>query len=75
MIVIGSSNIIMDLQPIIGPWLLFQFPNQDSLGWGSARRKASAYTQDNTNTHNRTDSNVSSGIRSHNSDVWAGEDS
>jgi hypothetical protein len=38
-----------------GPWpLLLQFLNHTQsvglLGWGSARRKAATYTQDNTNT-------------------------
>jgi hypothetical protein len=44
----------MALQPCVGPWTLFQFFNpihgpQDSLDRGSARLKASTYTQDNTN--------------------------
>jgi hypothetical protein len=47
-------TIIMALQPF-GPWPLFQFLNpihslQDSFDGGSARRKASTYTQNNTNT-------------------------
>jgi hypothetical protein len=45
----------MALQPFAGPWLLFQFLDPiyslyDSLDEGSARRKASAYTQNNANT-------------------------
>jgi hypothetical protein len=45
----------MALQPFVGPWLLFQFldpihSRQDSLDGGSARRKASTYTQNKTNT-------------------------
>jgi hypothetical protein len=41
--------------PYVGPWPIFQFSNlihgqKDSLDGGSARRKASTYTQDNTNT-------------------------
>jgi hypothetical protein len=47
--------IIMALQPFVGPWPLFQFLDpihslQDSYGRGSARRKASTYIQNNTNT-------------------------
>jgi hypothetical protein len=46
--------IIMVLQPF-GPWPLFQVldpihSRYDSLGGGSARLKASTYTQSNTNT-------------------------
>jgi hypothetical protein len=45
----------MALQTFVGPWPLFQFLDpmhirQDSLDGGSARRKASTYTQNNTNT-------------------------
>jgi hypothetical protein len=43
------------LQSFVGPWLLFQFLDcihrrYDALDEGSARRKASTYTQNNTNT-------------------------
>jgi hypothetical protein len=53
-IIIVVVVVIMPLQPFVGPWPLFQFPGpahsrQDSLGGGSARRKASTYTQNNTN--------------------------
>jgi hypothetical protein len=45
----------MGLEPFVGPWPLFQFfdpiySRQDSLDGGSARRKVSTYTQNNTNT-------------------------
>jgi hypothetical protein len=47
--------IIMALQPFAGSWQLFQFLDPISnrlvpLDGGSARRKASAYTQNNTNS-------------------------
>jgi hypothetical protein len=47
--------IIMALQPFVRPWTFFQFPypihsRQDSFDGGSACRKASTYTQNNTNT-------------------------
>jgi hypothetical protein len=56
------------------PWCLFQFLNpihsrQDSLDGGLASRKAATYTQ---NKH--TDKNASSGIRTHDPSVRAGED-
>jgi hypothetical protein len=43
------------VKPFVGPWPLFEFRNpihsqKDSLGSGSASRKAAAYTQDSTNT-------------------------
>jgi hypothetical protein len=46
----------MALQPFVGPWPLFQFPNPtlcqyESLDVGSARRKAATYTQ---NKHTQT---------------------
>jgi hypothetical protein len=46
---------IMALQPFVGPWPLFQFLDPthvrlDSLDGGSAPRKSSTYTQNNTNT-------------------------
>jgi hypothetical protein len=45
----------MALQPFVGPWPLFEFldpihSQYDSLDGGSARHKASTYTQNNTNT-------------------------
>jgi Na+/proline symporter len=54
-IIIIIIVIIMTLQPFVGPWPLFHFldpihSQQDSLDRGSARRKASTYTQNNTNT-------------------------
>jgi hypothetical protein len=47
--------IIMALQPFVGPWSLYQFLDRihsryDSLDGRSARRKASTYIQNNTNT-------------------------
>jgi hypothetical protein len=47
--------IIMALQPFARPWSIFQFldpihSRQDSLDGASARRKASTYIQNNTNT-------------------------
>jgi hypothetical protein len=44
----------MALQPFFGPWPLFQFINlyTGSLDKGSALRKATAYTQNNTNRIN-----------------------
>jgi hypothetical protein len=54
-IIIIIIIIIMALQPYVGHWPLFQFldpihSRQDSFDGGSAHRKASTYTQDNTNT-------------------------
>jgi hypothetical protein len=51
----GDADTIMALQPFVGPWQLFQFldpmySSYDSLNGGSGRRKASTYTQNNTNT-------------------------
>jgi hypothetical protein len=41
----------MTLEPLVGPWPLFQFLNPIHHWTGeSARRKAATYTQDNTNT-------------------------
>jgi hypothetical protein len=48
----------------------------DSLDGGSACRKAATYTQDNINTeYTHTNMHASSGIRTHDSSVWAGGDS
>jgi hypothetical protein len=49
--------IIMALQPFVGPWQLFSVSwsytqSVGHLGGGSARRKASVYTQNNTNRIN-----------------------
>jgi hypothetical protein len=54
-IIIIIIIIIMDLQPFVGPWPLFQFldpvhSRQDSLDGESARRKTATYTQNNTST-------------------------
>jgi hypothetical protein len=54
-IIIIIIIIIMALQPFVGPWQLSQFLDSihsryDSLDGGSARRKASTYTENNTNT-------------------------
>jgi hypothetical protein len=71
----------MALQPFFGPWLLFQFlgpihSQYDSLDGVSARRKASIYTQNNTNTEQtHTDIHALSGIRTHDPSVRASEDS
>jgi hypothetical protein len=46
---IPSFHSSVALQPFVGPWPLLQFRN-DSLDWGSARRQAATYTQNNTNT-------------------------
>jgi hypothetical protein len=74
--------IIMALQPFVGPWPLFQFLDplhnrQDALYEGSARRKASTYTQNNTNRINahNTDIHALSEIRTHDLRVRASEDS
>jgi hypothetical protein len=66
----------MALQPFVGPWPLFSFliilqSRQDHLGGGSARRKATTYTQDSINP----DMHASSGIRTHDPSVRAGEES
>jgi hypothetical protein len=59
----------MALQPFVGSWLRFQFldpihSRQDSLDGGSARRKASTYTQDNRNRINElTDNHILSGFK------------
>jgi hypothetical protein len=46
-----DTVLYMTLQTFVGPSQLFQFRNLlDYLDGGSARRKASTYTQDNTNT-------------------------
>jgi hypothetical protein len=71
----------MALQPFVGPWPRFQFRNPvhsrlDSLEGGSARRKAAAYTQNSTKTeYTHTDIHASSGARTHDTSVQAGEDS
>jgi hypothetical protein len=71
----------MDLQPFVGPWPLFQFHNllhtrYDALDGGSAHRKTSTCTQDSTNTEQtHTDIHASSGIRLHDPNGSAGEDS
>jgi hypothetical protein len=45
---------------------------QDPLDWGSARRKAATYTQNNTNTEKtHRDMHASSGIRTHDPSVLA----
>jgi hypothetical protein len=74
--------IIVALQPCVGLWPLFQFLNPidsrwDSLYGGSARRKASTYTQNNTNRINahNTDIRALSGIRTYDPSVRASEDS
>jgi hypothetical protein len=69
----------MALQPF-GLWPLFQFLNPirskyDSLYGGSVSLKVATYTQSNTNTeYMHTDINASSGIRTHDRSVQAGED-
>jgi hypothetical protein len=68
----------MALQPFVGCRLLLQFldavHSEDSLDGGSARRKASTYTQNNTNTEQtHIDNHVSSGIRTHDPSVRASE--
>jgi hypothetical protein len=54
-IIIIIIIIIMALEFFVGPWPLFQLldpvpSRSDFLGGGSARRKATTYTQSNTNT-------------------------
>jgi hypothetical protein len=56
-IIIIIIIIIMAVQPFVAHWPLFQFlypihSRQDSLVGGSARHKASTYTQNNTNRIN-----------------------
>jgi hypothetical protein len=54
--------------------LLLVIIHSDSLEGGSARRKASICTHDNTNTeYTHTNTHVSSGIQTHNLCVLAGE--
>jgi hypothetical protein len=71
----------MALQSFVGPWPVFQFYNpiysqQDSLGGGSARRKAATYTHNSTNTeYNNKDTHASSGTRTHDPSVTESEDS
>jgi hypothetical protein len=67
-------------QPIQCPGLLFSsviilHRRYDSLGDWAVRRKAAAYTQDNTNTNVYTDIHALSGIRTHDPRVRAREDS
>jgi hypothetical protein len=62
--------------PLLDPWPLFQFLNPrhswfNSLDGSSAHRKVASYTQNNTDT----DIHASSGIRTHDPSVRAGEDS
>jgi hypothetical protein len=63
--------------PFVGPWPLFQFLNpihsrDDFLGGGSARRKAAAFTQNNTKTkETHRDVHALSGIRTQNPSVRA----
>jgi hypothetical protein len=63
----------MILEPFVGPWPLCQFRNPvhsqyDSLDGGSARRKASTFTQDNTNAIN-ADIDALNGVRTHDPSV------
>jgi hypothetical protein len=60
--------------PSLGPGLFFLLRRTGSLDGGSARRKATTYTQDNTNTE-RTNIHALSGIRTHDPRVRASEDS
>jgi hypothetical protein len=68
------------LQPFVGPWpflsdISYTHSRYDSLDGGSARLKASPYTQNNTNTeYTHTDIHASTGIRTHDPSVRAGED-
>jgi hypothetical protein len=69
----------MALQPFVWAWPLCQFLDllhswQDALDGGSARRKASTYTQSNTNTEQtHEDIHASRGIRTHDPSVSAGK--
>jgi hypothetical protein len=64
----------LDLGRFSFSWPLHR--RHDSLKGGSASRKAATYTQNNTNTeYMQTDIHASSGIRTHDPSVWAGEDS
>jgi hypothetical protein len=77
-IIIIIIIIIMALQPFVGPWPLFQFLDpihspEDSLDGGSARRKAPAYTQNDTNTKSAHRHYSLSGIRTHDPSVRASE--
>jgi peptide methionine sulfoxide reductase MsrA len=71
----------MALQTFVGPWPLFQLldpihTRKDSLDRGSAHRKASTYTQNNTNTERtHTDIHDLSEIQTHDPSVRASEDS
>jgi hypothetical protein len=74
--------IIMALQLFVGPWPLFQFldpvhSRYDPLDGGSPPRKASTYTQNNTNRKNahNTDNHALSDIRTDDPSVEASEDS
>jgi hypothetical protein len=73
--------ICLRLQAFVALWSLFQFLNPihswyDSLDGGSARRKASAYTQGDTNKINtHTDIHASSEILTHDPSVRANKDS
>jgi hypothetical protein len=72
----------MTLQPSVGPWLLFQFldlihSRYDSLDGGSARRKASTYTEQNKHRINAYNPDIHSlsGIRTHDPSIRENEDS
>jgi hypothetical protein len=72
----------MALEPVIGPFPLFQFRNPihiqyDSLGGGSARRKAATYTHMTAQIQNKRTYNIHalSGIWTHGPSVRVGEDS
>jgi hypothetical protein len=72
----------MTLHPFVGLWQLFQcldpiHSQQDSLDGGSARRKASTYTQNSTNRINAHNTGIHalSSIRTHDPRVQASEDS
>jgi hypothetical protein len=70
----------MTLLPGVGPWPLFQFwsytKTVEPLGGGSARRKASTYTQGEMSTEwTHIEIHTSNGIRTHDLDIWADEGS
>jgi hypothetical protein len=71
---IWLCSLLLDLGCFLISWPFTQ--PVGLLGWGSVRRKAATFTQNSTNTeYTHTDIHASSGIRTHDPNVWAGEDS
>jgi hypothetical protein len=74
-----SPHLSVALQPFVLPWPLFQFLNpihsrQHSLDGESSRLKAAAYTQNNTNTEQTTQTSMPPVGSKPTTPVFKGED-